>query len=171
MFKSNFYKIYWSISLTLSLLGNLTTSAMGQNPILSTEQIPSSSQLSNPTALKYSARVQNVLGFGSFRHKGRSFAAYQFQGKQNQLIRISLVGGLASQRNPNELRTGSLLVNPVLILLDPQGQMIAQQPDNLNSPNALIRLNLPTTGKYIILVTSSNYNTGGKYTLTLQHLK
>jgi hypothetical protein len=66
---------------------------------------------------------------------------------------------------------GSPLVNPVLILLDPDGNVLSQKPDAQDSAGGLIRLHLPKTGRYLILVTSGDYNTGGRYSLTLDRLK
>lgn len=134
---------------------------------LTTNQLPVS-RLSDARTLKYGDRVNGALNVGSIRHQGRRFALYRFEGEAGQLIRINLGGGLASDRSPDQLQTGSLLINPVVILLDPNGEIIAQQPEQPNVANALIRMNLPLTGTYSILVTSATVGGGGRYTLTLQ---
>jgi hypothetical protein len=134
---------------------------------LTTDQIPTS-QLSNSTELEYGDRIDGALNASSVRHQGRRFAIYQFAGEAGQFIRINLVGGLASERSPNQLQTGSLLINPVVILVDPNGEIIAQQPEETNVANALILKELPSTGTYNILVTSATVGGGGQYTLTLQ---
>jgi hypothetical protein len=135
---------------------------------LTTEQLPDSDRLSSASTLQYGDRVNGALNVSSLRHEGRRFAIYRFEGEEGQLVRINLVGGLASNRSPDQLQTGSLLINPVVILLDANGEIIAQQPEQSNMANALIRINLPMTGAYNILVTSATIGGGGAYTLTLQ---
>lgn len=136
---------------------------------LTNEQLPTSQLADSPT-LEYGARVNGALNVSSIRHEGRRFAIYQFEGEEGQLIRISLVGGLASERSPDQIQTGSSLINPVVVLLDPNGKIIAQQPEQSDVANALIRMNLPITGTYNILVTSATVGGGGRYTLTLQQI-
>lgn len=136
---------------------------------LTTDQLPIS-RLSDATKLQYDARVNGALNVSSIRHQGRRFALYQFEGTEGQLIRINLVGGLASNLPPDQLQTGALLINPVLVLLDPNGEIIAQQPEQTDVANALILMNLPTTGTYDIFVTSATVGGGGRYTLTLQQV-
>jgi len=135
---------------------------------LTTEQLPDSDQLSSASTLQYGDRINGALNVSSIRHEGRRFSVYRFEGEEGQLARINLVGGLASDRSPDQLQTGSLLVNPVVVLLAPNGEIIAQQPEQSDVANALIRINLPMTGAYNILVTSSIIGGGGAYTLTLQ---
>lgn len=134
------------------------------------DQLPDSEQQSNSPTLNYGDRVNGALNVSSVRHQGRRFDIYRFEGEQEQLIRISLVGGSADTRSPDQLQTGSLLINPAVILLDPNGTIINQQPEQAEVANALIRMNLPMTGTYTILVTSATVGGGGRYTLTLQHL-
>jgi|GEM_PF-2054941 len=160
-----------SLVLGLSLLGNFSQILLVHSQTINADQIPPAAKLSHPSPLKYSANVQSVLNFNSFQYKGRLFASYEFEGTENQDVRISILGGLASDRDPNLIRTGSLLVNPLVILIDPQGNILAQKPDSVDDAVGIIRLNLPKTGKYLILVTSGNYNTGGRYTLTLDQVK
>ena len=74
---------------------------------LSESQIPSPSVLSRPTMIKYEARVNNAIGLNSFLFRGRRFASYQFKGEENQLIRITLIGGMASDRDPQSDQDGS----------------------------------------------------------------
>jgi hypothetical protein len=136
---------------------------------LTADQIPAS-QLANSAKLEYGDRLSGALNVGSIRHQGRRFAIYHFEGEAGQLIRINLVGGLASDRTPGQLQTGSLLINPVVVLLDPAGEIIAQQPEQTDVANALIRMTLPVAGTYSILVTSATVGGGGRYTLTLQQL-
>jgi len=161
-----------------SLILGISSLLIFSNPLLNgvdaltVNQVPSFSALTNPTPLKYSNTINSTLGFNSFFYKNRRFASYSFNGKKNELIRISLLGGLPSTRNPNIMMFGeSPLVNPVLILMGPSGNIVSQKPDDQDVAGGLIRLHLPLTGQYLIIVTSGNYNTGGKYSLTLDRLK
>lgn len=146
----------------------VTNAAQPAQAQFTTDQIPDADQRANATPLEYGDRVNAALNVSSIRHQGRRFAVYQFTGEEGQLIRINVVGGLASNQSPNQLQTGTLLINPVVILLNPDGEIIAQQPEQTNVANALIRMNLPMTGTYTILVTSATVGGGGQYTLTLQ---
>ena len=137
---------------------------------LTVDQLPIS-RLSSSAKLEYGDRISSTLNVSSIRHQGRRFAIYQFEGEAEQSIRINLVGGLASDRTPGQLQTGALLINPVVVLLNPAGEIIAQQPEQTDVANALVRMNLPTTGTYNILVTSATVGAGGRYTLTLQKLE
>jgi len=159
------------LSIGLSSMMFLANPQLAQAEILTLKQIPSLESLSHPNPLNYSDRVNDTLGFKSYQFKNRRFAAYQFQGKKGQLIRISILGGLASERDPNKMIIGSPLVNPVLILLDPAGNILAQKPDATDTAGGVIRLVLPLGGRYVILVTSGDYNTGGRYSLNLEQLK
>jgi hypothetical protein len=182
--QTRFIKLYWNsvrliTGLSLVLCSHsIALSAWANQPLgheiriaqaqLTTDQIPMS-RLSDARKLEYGDRVNGRLNVSSIRHQGRRFAIYQFEGEEGQLARINLVGGVASTQSPNQLQTGNLLINPVVILLDPEGKIIAQQPEETNVANALIRMNLPITGTYTIFVTSAAAGGGGQYTLTLQN--
>jgi beta-lactam-binding protein with PASTA domain len=188
--KSRFIKLYLNSArlvtgASLILLSYSSTVSAGANQALPNEvrlaqaqaqaqltvdQLPIS-RLSNSAKLEYGDRISSTLNVSSIRHQGRRFAIYQFEGEAEQSIRINLVGGLASDRTPGQLQTGALLINPVVVLLNPAGEIIAQQPEQTDVANALIRMNLPTTGTYNILVTSATVGAGGRYTLTLQKLE
>lgn len=129
------------------------------------------SDLSNSAELKFGSSVRSRVGVGSVRHQGRLFSIYRFEGQAGQLIRLNVAGELASSRPPDRIQTGSLLINPAVILLDPNGDIIAQQPEQANAANALIRMNLPATGTYHVLVTSTITGAGGRYDLTLQQIE
>jgi len=163
-------KIISCLPLSIGLIF-LLNPLLAQAEILTNKEIPSLSSLSQPTSLNYSDRVNDTLGFKSYQYKNRRFAAYQFLGKQGQLARISILAGLASERDPNKMVMGSPLVNPVLILLGPDGNVLAQKPDVTDTAGGVIRLSLPQSGRYVILVTSGDYNTGGRYSLNLEQLK
>ena len=190
--KSRFIKLYLNSArlmtgASLILLSYSSTVSAGANQVLpnevrlaqtqsqaqtqlTVEQLPIS-RLSSSAKLEYGDRINGTLNVSSIRHQGRRFAIYQFEGEAEQSIRINLVGGLASDRTPGQLQTGALLINPVVVLLNPAGEIIAQQPEQTDVANALIRMNLPTTGTYNILVTSATVGAGGRYTLTLQQLE
>jgi len=188
--KSRFIKLYLNSArlvtgASLLLLSYSSTVSAGANQVLPNEvrlaqaqaqtqltvdQLPIS-RLSSSAKLEYGDRISSTLNVSSIRHQGRRFAIYQFEGEAEQSIRINLVGGLASDRTPGQLQTGALLINPVVVLLNPAGEIIAQQPEQTDVANALIRLNLPTTGTYNILVTSATVGAGGRFTLTLQQLE
>jgi hypothetical protein len=137
---------------------------------LTATQLPPASAFPEPAMLDYGDRVRNNLTRRSHRHEGRLFHLYQFEGEAEQLVRANLVGGAPTSRNPGELQTGTLLLNPVLVLLDPAGNIVTQQPEGAGLSNALIRLTLPATGTYSLLVTSANVGIGGRYTLSLEQL-
>ncbi len=155
-------KIISCLPLSIGLMF-LLNPLLAQAEILTNKEIPSLNSLSQPTSLNYSDRVNDTLGFKSYQYKNRRFAAYQFLGKQGQLVRISILAGLASERDPNKMVMGSPLVNPVLILLGPDGNVLAQKPDVTDTAGGVIRLSLPQSGRYVILVTSGDYNTGGRH--------
>jgi hypothetical protein len=134
-----------------------------------TDQLPS--DLSSSSELQYGDSMRGRLNVGSIRHQGRRFSIYRFEGEEGQLIRINLAGGLASDRPPDQLQTGALLINPAVILLDPNGEIVAQQPEQTDVANALIRMNLSMSGTYHILVTSITIGGGGQYALTLQQIE
>lgn len=137
---------------------------------LTATQLPPMSAFPDPRMLEYGDRLRNNLTRRSHRHQGRLFHLYQFEGEAEQLVRANLVGGAPTSRNPGELQTGTLLLNPVLVLLDPAGNIVTQQPETAGLATALIRLNLPTTGTYSLLVTSATVGVGGRYTLSLEQL-
>ncbi|WP_088889643.1 hypothetical protein [Leptolyngbya ohadii] len=134
------------------------------------DQLPLS-DLTNSSELQFDSSVRGRIGAGSIRHQGRLFSIYRFEGEAGQLIRLNVVGELASDRPSDRIQTGSLLVNPAVILLDPNGEIVAQQPEQANAANALIRMNLPTTGTYHVFVTSTIIGAGGRYDLTLQQIE
>lgn len=135
-----------------------------------TDQLPLS-DLSNSSELQYGDRVRGRLGVECIRHQGRLFSVYPFEGEAGQLIRLNVTGELASDRSPDRIQTGSLLLNPAVILLDPNGAIVAQQLEQTNAANALIRMNLPMTGTYHVFVTSTIVGGGGQYALTLQPIE
>lgn len=174
------YSAHLILGASLVLLNQAIAPSVGANesfhPIrlaqaqFTTNQLPMSN-LSSASTLQYGDRVNGRLGSRSILHQGRRFAIYRFEGEAGQLIRINLGGELARNRPPDRIQTGSLLINPAVILLNQNGEIVAQQPEQTNVANALIRMNLPMTGTYNILVTSTTTGAGGRYTLTLQQIE
>jgi len=138
---------------------------------LSSEQVPTPDRFSEPVRLEYGTTTGGRVSSRSLRHQGRRFEIHQFDGEEGQLIRIGLLGGDESTRSPEQVQFGSLLVSPVLVLVDPNGNIIAQQPDSSDAASAIVRMTLPTTGTYSIYVTSNLIGVGGRYTITLQQLR
>lgn len=138
---------------------------------LTADQLPTLSQFNNVQEIKFGENINGRLGTRSLRHGGRLYDLYRFSGRNGQSIRINLSAGLANNRPTNQLQTGTLLVYPVLILLDANGNVIAQEPDIANVPRAVILTNLPATGTYHILITSRTAGVGGQYILGLQQIQ
>lgn len=139
-------------------------------PQLTIDQLPMA-RLADAAALTYGASTRGALNLSSIVHRGRRFAIYRFDGEAGQLVRANLLGGLASERSPDRLQSDALLINPVLVLVDPNGAIIAQQPEQTNMANATIRMALPETGTYILFVTSSSSGVGGRYSLNLEQIQ
>ncbi|WP_193983609.1 hypothetical protein [[Phormidium] sp. LEGE 05292] len=139
--------------------------------LIAQNQIPSPARISNSTRLECNQTLQGRLSLSDHRFQGRNFLKYVFNGQKDQLIRVSLVGGSPNQRPSNTLQVNPLLLNPVLILYAPNGQMVDQQPKQENLIDAVIRTKLPTTGTYNLLVTSATPGTVGRFSLTYQQLK
>jgi len=139
--------------------------------LIAQNQLPSPARISSSTRLECNKTIQARLSLSDFRFQGRHFQKYLLNGQKDQLIRVSLVGGSATQRRGDTLQVNPLLINPVLILYTPNGQMVDQQPKQENVINAVISTKLPTTGTYNLLVTSATPGTVGRFSLTYQQLK
>lgn len=139
--------------------------------LIAQSQLPSPAKISNSTPLECNKTIQGRLSTNDFRFQGRRFQKYLLNGQKDQLIRVSLVGGSATQRRADTLQVNQLLINPVVVLYAPNGQMVEQQPKQANSINAVIRTKLPTTGTYNLLVTSATPGAIGRFNLTYQQLK
>ncbi len=184
--RRSLYSTYWMLGASLVLLSHTIAPAAWANESFinktrvneirlaqarfTPDQLPLS-DLTNSSELQFDSSVRGRIGAGSIRHQGRLFSIYRFEGEAGQLIRLNVVGELASDRPSDRIQTGSLLVNPAVILLDPNGEIVAQQPEQANAANALIRMNLPTTGTYHVFVTSTIIGAGGRYDLTLQQIE
>jgi hypothetical protein len=138
--------------------------------LIAQSQLPSPAKITNSTRLECNKTIQGRLSTNDFRFQGRRFQKYLLNGQKDQLIRVSLVGGNATQRRADTLQVNQLLINPVAILYDPKGQIVEQQPKQANSIDAVIRTKLPTTGTYNLLVTSATPGNVGRFSLTYQQL-
>jgi hypothetical protein len=107
-----------------------------------------------------------ILAKGDFHSQGRYFHFYKFQGKENQLIQIRLIGS-ADKRPSNNLS-----LNPFLFVLDPNNQVLVKRGSgttNGDSKDAFIDVRLPANGTYTIAVTSRNPGEIGRYSLALRN--
>ncbi|MGA9378965.1 MAG: hypothetical protein WBV73_09370 [Phormidium sp.] len=139
--------------------------------LIAQSQLPSPAKISNSTRLECNKTIQGRLSTSDFRFQGRRFQKYLLNGQKDQLIRVSLVGGSATQRSGDTLQVNPLLINPVAVLYAPNGQMVEQQPKQENSIDAVIRTKIPTTGTYNLLVTSATPGAVGRFSITYQQLK
>jgi hypothetical protein len=71
--------------------------------------------------------------------------AYRLRGTQGQRVRVDMT---------------SVLVDPYLLLIDPNGEVIAEDDDGGGGLNARLEVTLPITGEYRILATSAAYGEG-----------
>lgn len=107
-----------------------------------------------------------ILAKGDFQSQGRYFHFYQFEGKENQLIQIRLIGS-ADQR-----RSNNLSLNPFMFLLDPDNKVIVKRgggATNGETKDAFIYVRIPANGTYTIAVTSRNPGDTGRYSLALRN--
>lgn len=139
--------------------------------LIAQSQLPSPAKISNSTRLECNKTIKGRLSTSDFRFQGRRFQKYLLNGQKDQLIRVSLVGGSATQGRADTLQANQLLINPVLVLYTPNGQIVEQQPKQANVIDAVIRTKLPTNGTYSVLVTSATPGTVGRFSLTYQQLK
>ncbi|ARV61579.1 peptidase [Nostocales cyanobacterium HT-58-2] len=109
-----------------------------------------------------------ILAPGDYQSQGRYFHFYQFEGRENQLIQIRLTGSTDQRRSNN------LSLNPFLLLLDPNNQVLVKRGtgggvDNRGVKDAFIFVRLPVEGTYTIAVTSQNPGDKGRYSLALRN--
>ncbi len=95
--------------------------------------------------------VQGTISDDSFMH------LYTLEGQAGQEVTITMEG------------SGGL--DAYLGLLDPAGDVIAEDDDSLGGVNAVITITLPESGTYLVAATRSNIDEGitsGPYTLTVR---
>ncbi len=128
----------------------------------------SGSKIPNAKSINFVDIQLGVLAPGDFKSQGRYFHFYQFEGRENQLIQIRLIGS-ADQRRSNNLN-----LNPFMILLDPNNNVLAKRSSGETGSNgevkdAFLFVRLPARGVYTIAVTSRNPGEIGRYSLALRN--
>jgi hypothetical protein len=128
----------------------------------------SASTIPNARSINFVDIQLGVLAPGDLKSQGRYFHFYQFEGRENQLIQIRLIGS-ADQR-----RSSNLNLNPFMILLDPNNNVLAKRSSGETGSNgevkdAFLFVRLPVRGVYTIAVTSRNPREIGRYSLALRN--
>ncbi|MBU7583000.1 MAG: pre-peptidase C-terminal domain-containing protein [Nostoc sp. TH1S01] len=103
-----------------------------------------------------------ILNKRDFQSQGRPYHFYQFEGRENQLIQIRLLGS-ADQR-----RSNNLSLRPYMLLLDPNNNVILKRGGGETDRDAFIFARLPVAGTYTIAVTSQNPRDTGRYSLAIR---
>ncbi|MCC5636245.1 pre-peptidase C-terminal domain-containing protein [Nostoc sp. CHAB 5844] len=103
-----------------------------------------------------------ILDKKDFQSQGRPYHFYQFEGRENQLIQIRLLGS-ADQRRSNNLN-----LRPYMLLLDPNNNVILKRGATETDKDAFIFARLPVAGTYTIAVTSQNPGDTGRYSLAIR---
>ncbi|MEH1823518.1 MAG: peptidase [Nostoc sp.] len=107
-----------------------------------------------------------ILSKGDFKSEGRYFHFYEFEGRENQLIQIRLVGSNDTRRSNN------LSLKPLLFLHDPDNNIVVKKgalDKSSGGDDAFIFARLPKNGIYKIAVTSQAPGEIGRYSLALRN--
>ncbi|QLE42749.1 peptidase [Nostoc sp. C052] len=107
-----------------------------------------------------------ILSKGDFKSEGRYFHFYEFEGRENQLIQIRLVGSNDTRRSNN------LSLKPLLFLHDPDNNIVVKKgtlDKSSGGDDAFIFARLPKNGIYKIAVTSQDPGEIGRYSLALRN--
>ena len=171
-----------SLGIGISTLHGLIQEARAEEfrsaPLQLAEAIIPEKLLINPAEVPLTGTIQinspirGNLRISDFQFEGRRYHKYQFSGEQGKLMRMTVVGTNVDPNQPtNRFSINPTLVNPVLILVSPNGLIMEQQPTATNSSFARIRMILPETGTYSLLVTSTSPQTIGNYRLAVERLK
>ncbi|WP_392482443.1 peptidase [Nostoc sp. C110] len=107
-----------------------------------------------------------ILSKSDFQSQGRYFHFYEFEGRENQLVQIRLVGSKDTRRSNN------LSLNPLLFLHDPDDNIIVKKgtlEKSSDGDDAFIFARLPKNGTYKIAVTSRDSGEIGRYSLALRN--
>ncbi len=106
-----------------------------------------------------------ILAPGSPQSQGRYVHLYQFEGRENQLVQVRLIG------SNDDRPTNNLSLNPYLILLDPNNQVISRRGSegaDGQLKQAFMPVRLPMKGTYTVAVTSEKPGAIGRYSLALR---
>ncbi|MBX9258524.1 peptidase [Desmonostoc muscorum CCALA 125] len=107
-----------------------------------------------------------ILDRNDFQSQGRYFHFYEFEGRENQLVQIRLVGSNDTRR------TNNLSLKPLLFLHDPDDNIIVKKGSldkSSGGDDAFIFARLPVNGTYKIAVTSQDPGEVGRYSLALRN--
>ncbi|MEH2079281.1 MAG: pre-peptidase C-terminal domain-containing protein [Nostoc sp.] len=107
-----------------------------------------------------------ILSKSDFQSEGRYFQFYKFEGRENQLVQIRLIGSNDTRRSNN------LSLKPLLFLHDPDNSIIVKKgalDKNSGGDDAFIFARLPKNGTYKIAVTSQDPGDTGRYSLALRN--
>jgi hypothetical protein len=107
-----------------------------------------------------------ILSKHDFQSQGRYFHFYEFEGRENQLVQIRLIGSNDTRR------TNNLSLNPLLFLHDPDNNIIVKKgtlDKSSGGDDAFIFARLPVSGTYKIAVTSQDPGEIGRYSLALRN--
>ncbi|MCC5615347.1 peptidase [Nostoc sp. CHAB 5836] len=107
-----------------------------------------------------------ILSKRDFQSQGRYFHFYEFEGRENQLVQIRLIGSNDTRRSNN------LSLKPLLFLHDPDNNIIVKKSaldKSSGGDDAFIFARLPVNGTYKIAVTSQDPGDTGRYSLALRN--
>ncbi|WP_306558051.1 pre-peptidase C-terminal domain-containing protein [Nostoc sp. 'Peltigera malacea cyanobiont' DB3992] len=107
-----------------------------------------------------------ILSKSDFQSEGRYFHFYEFEGRENQLVQIRLIGSNDTRRSNN------LSLKPLLFLHDPDNNIIVKKgalDKSSSGDDAFIFARLPKNGTYKIAVTSQAPGDTGRYSLALRN--
>ncbi|MBN4004523.1 peptidase [Nostoc sp. LPT] len=107
-----------------------------------------------------------ILSKSDFQSEGRYFQFYEFEGRENQLVQIRLIGSNDTRRSNN------LSLKPLLFLHDPDNNIIVKKgalDKSSGGDDAFIFARLPKNGTYKIAVTSQDPGDTGRYSLALRN--
>jgi serine protease Do len=133
----------------------LTAVSSGRAPQTAQRQGPAPDRTApQPLALNGSV-VTGSLGRGStvLPVDNSFFDLYTFDGRANQRVQIDMA---------------SREIDSYLILIDPNGNEVAQDDDSGGGPNARIVATLPIDGTYLLMANSSEAGQAGTYRLRAQ---
>ncbi|MBD2563707.1 MULTISPECIES: pre-peptidase C-terminal domain-containing protein [Nostoc] len=129
---------------------------------------PAVSQPMTPTykEINFADVALGILSKSDFQSQGRYFHFYEFEGRENQLVQIRLIGSNDTRRSNN------LSLNPLLFLHDPDNNIIVKKgtlDKSSGGDDAFIFARLPAKGTYKIAVTSQEPGEIGRYSLALRN--
>ncbi|MBV6628294.1 MAG: PPC domain-containing protein, partial [Rivularia sp. (in: Bacteria)] len=107
-----------------------------------------------------------VLAPNDYKYQGKYYDFYQFEGRENQLIQLRMIG------SDDKRDSSNLSLNPVVMLLDSDNKVIAVRSNRNTSEDvndAFMFVRLPSKGTYTIAVTSKNPGDIGRYSLAMRN--